>query len=279
MALRKARKPSNIAGCGSRSGSAASMTAQAADSPASSTASSIARRGMGFAQFAGIVAELFGEPGPPGDLDHVAGLPDRTGTARDAAGHEARVATVLARQQRHDEARFRREAAPSARCPRRSNPCVCMPRPSQTALGCGHVPKLRRRAMLGAQARLPPFPSRLFAQTATSEPGRVILQGVQSGDVEPVEQRDPLEPRRPACAHDRRVCNDGELRRCNAPSGDRSALEAADFTSRVRLDRAAAGADPFLSHCLCSISATTRRRLSELDSGTRSGPPPRRTAM
>lgn len=39
-------------------------------------------------QFARIIAQLLGKSAPPGDLDDVAALPDRTGAPRDAARDE-----------------------------------------------------------------------------------------------------------------------------------------------------------------------------------------------
>jgi hypothetical protein len=55
--------------------------------------------GVRLAQFAGVVAELLGEPRPPGDLHHIAGLPDRPPPPRHAAMHEARVPAMRLRQQ------------------------------------------------------------------------------------------------------------------------------------------------------------------------------------
>ncbi len=52
--------------------------------------------------------------------------------------------------------------------------------------------RLRRRTLLGASA-LAAFPPRLFAQTATASRPR-LLQGVQAGDVEPMEQRSGAAP-------------------------------------------------------------------------------------
>ena len=151
MALSKAWKPSKMAACGSRSGNAASMRAQAADRPASSTASSIARAACGLAQFAGEVAELLELPGAPCDLDDVAGLPGRPRLARDAAGDEAGVAAVQACQQR------RHQPGLSVR-PARQHDAVIAPLHArgydvfrQFALGCG-MSLIGRRRLLGAGA-------------------------------------------------------------------------------------------------------------------------------
>lgn len=92
-------------------------------------------------------------------------------------------------------------------------------------------PKLRRRAMLGAGA-LAALPSRVFAQTATAARPRQ-LQGVQSGDVSGDSVTLWSRADRPARMIVEYATTESFAGATRIPGP--LALEAADFTSRVRL--------------------------------------------
>ena len=112
------------------------------------------------------------------------------------------------------------------------------------------MPKLRRRAVLGAGA-LAALPSRVFAQTATATRPR-LLQGVQSGDVGSAGATLWSRADRPArlIAEVATTESFADARRIEGPL----ALATTGFTSRLRLDRLPPGQTIFYRIAFAALS-------------------------